>query len=279
MMSCGAWRSLLALCLLPLLSLDPTQAATLRVDRDAIELRGEIEVGDDAKFLGLLSDQIHLVRVRSPGGDMRTGLAIGRAMREHGLGIEVKGMCASACAFFLLPGAHQVKIDDGSIVALHGVGLGGMLVTLREGKLQGDPDLDTWRQAITELDEARKAFNAEAGIREQDMAFMFDLTTSSDVEVSVKPADSKGEATRHWDFQARRASLCAVWLLDANALAQLGVKAAPWQSAGRLKASIMLMQKYDLIYDGPALADEVWREAKTCEALRDLGVRATKSQR
>jgi hypothetical protein len=99
-------RQLLAYALAAALAApQPTNAAEVEVfeagDGALVFLDGEIVSGDLERVTEAL-DQLSLpvVLLRSPGGDAREGMAIGRYLRSVGAstGVAPGFLCASACA-------------------------------------------------------------------------------------------------------------------------------------------------------------------------------------
>ncbi len=99
----------LALSLL-LANLAPVRAATFVVEGDALRIFGEIEPGDDAKFLALWGRGFSQLRLQSAGGDAPATLAIGEAVAKVQPLIVVDGLCMGNCAssIFLASPAHHV---------------------------------------------------------------------------------------------------------------------------------------------------------------------------
>jgi len=69
---------------------------------------------------GILEDQqIKLVRIDSPGGDLESALEIAKIIKNHHLNLIVDGKCFSACANYLFPAAAIKTVLPGSLVAIH----------------------------------------------------------------------------------------------------------------------------------------------------------------
>ncbi|MEJ1935831.1 hypothetical protein WDZ92_37025, partial [Nostoc sp. NIES-2111] len=79
---------------------------------------GELELGDEAKFAGLavpVKDAV--VLLAGPGGNLRAGLEIGKAIRLKGFATWVPDQlsCASACALAWLGGTRRAMADSAKI--------------------------------------------------------------------------------------------------------------------------------------------------------------------
>jgi hypothetical protein len=85
-------------------------AATFVVEGEALRIFGDIEPGDDAKFLALWGRGFSQLRVQSVGGDVQAALAIGEAIAKVQPLIVVDGLCMGTCAsfIFLASPAHHV---------------------------------------------------------------------------------------------------------------------------------------------------------------------------
>lgn len=71
--------------------------------------------------------------ITSPGGDIAAGIEFGYFIKENNLDVDVRKLCFSACANYILPAAKKVVIKRDSMVAWHG------------GAMQED---DMWRETV-----------------------------------------------------------------------------------------------------------------------------------
>lgn len=58
--------------------------------------------------------------VRSPGGDARSAMLLGDAIRQFRVSMIVTQYCHSACSAYLMPSATSVRIENQASIALHG---------------------------------------------------------------------------------------------------------------------------------------------------------------
>ncbi|MCV2351449.1 hypothetical protein [Paucibacter sp. Y2R2-4] len=248
---------------------ESARAATISIRSSTLEMRGTIDAGDAEAFERALTDDIQLVQVRSPGGLLLEAMRIGKTLKAKQLNVEIVGLCASACAQLILPGAHILKIKDGSVIAMHAAAEGAFLSAQREGGLLNLPNAA--RQVLLgtlgSLRDEMTAYFDATGVNRNSMNFMYLLTSTSQVEVAYKEESAGNFA---FQLQGQRDPLCRAWLLDAESLASFGVKADRWESAGRLWASFVLGEKYDQIYDGPVRQESELGAVKDCAALRRL---------
>lgn len=83
-------------------------AADVTVSGEVITISGQIDAGDPLKFYTLLRDNpdVRVVLLRdSPGGNAGAGFMIGTGIRDLNLHTDVRGLCASACAFIWMAGS------------------------------------------------------------------------------------------------------------------------------------------------------------------------------
>jgi len=89
------------------------------IDEDLACLNGVIDT-ESLQQLQINSSAWRILVAHSPGGDLLTGLEVGRALYTKGAALIVDTVCFSSCANYLVPGAHHVYIPEGSVVGLHG---------------------------------------------------------------------------------------------------------------------------------------------------------------
>jgi hypothetical protein len=85
---------------------------------DAIEVRGDLVVGDEGKFVdAAINSASAVVIFHSPGGNLVAGIEIGKAIRLKGFLTLVpdSNLCASACALAWLGGRVRLMSQTGRI--------------------------------------------------------------------------------------------------------------------------------------------------------------------
>ena len=228
------------------------QAATIKASADVIELRGEIADGDGDRFGSLLTPATRVLRIRSAGGNIPAALAIARLVNQHGLDVDIDGLCASACAQMLLPAASHVRASDGTLVALHAAADGAARAARREGRLVAEePGAARVLAELVAMQDAMDEFFSSVGVRKVAMDFMYELTSTSDVSVNVSPPEN---GKLHIKLAGARAPICRAWLVGPAQLRALGVRAEDWSPGGRLKAGLVLGLKASETYAGPIAA-------------------------
>jgi hypothetical protein len=123
-----------------------TLDATATTASQAVSIDGEFVYSDIAAFEDIaapLSRQT-IVFISSPGGNLKAGIEIGRAIHRKGFRTAVADVCASACALAWLAGSQRFATDDSRIgfhVAYSGgvqkieSGMGNAIVGLYVGEL------------------------------------------------------------------------------------------------------------------------------------------------
>lgn len=103
----------LLVSLLSLALVHGAPAADLRVVGDTLVVEGELVRGDASTFAGLLAahPELRRVSIASPGGDLATGLEMGKAIRARRLETYVEAgvaEAASAAAYLFMGGVERV---------------------------------------------------------------------------------------------------------------------------------------------------------------------------
>lgn len=98
----------------------PAHAASFVVEDNAFRIYGEIEPGDDAKFLAAWGKGFDQVRVQSTGGDLNAALAIGEAIARRQPLVVVDGLCMSNCAAFIFLATPQHRVLRDGLVCFRG---------------------------------------------------------------------------------------------------------------------------------------------------------------
>ena len=124
-----------------------SNAMTLKAVGDQLILTGPVVGGDATTVRQALADipAIGTIILRnSPGGDVRTGYAIGDLVREKGLRTAISGYCYSSCSRMFLGGKERVFTDDYPLALTH-VGFHGHYFT--DGPQKGQLNTELIRRA------------------------------------------------------------------------------------------------------------------------------------
>lgn len=92
--------------------------------------------------------------VTSQGGEIGSGLEIGRWVHENDVTVRVVGLCASSCANYVFTGAARRQLHEDSILAWHG----------SAWQKSWDEKAAAGNQALIELREQEASFFHKIGI-------------------------------------------------------------------------------------------------------------------
>lgn len=111
-----------AIFLTLLLLASSVQALTFLEKGTALIVTGSMEPEDEVK-IGVYAREgwtniTQVVFMNCPGGNVKTSLVLGNAIRERGFDTAVIGYCASACPFAFSGGVHRT-IQPGGHLELH----------------------------------------------------------------------------------------------------------------------------------------------------------------
>ena len=67
-----------------------------------------------------LADKPAVLSIRSVGGEVGAGMALGRWVRERKLDIKVLEFCFSSCANYVFPAARQKVVSNFAVIGFHG---------------------------------------------------------------------------------------------------------------------------------------------------------------
>jgi ATP-dependent protease ClpP protease subunit len=113
----------MALCLATFVPANPALAATFaNTDAATITMTGQIELGDEQKFLAALhyAPNFRKLVVNSPGGSIFPAFAIGEGLRTGSYEVQVadSGECVSACTLLFAAAAERSAYSS-SRIAVH----------------------------------------------------------------------------------------------------------------------------------------------------------------
>ena len=82
---------------------------------------GKITDTSYSEFLKITkSSPVNTVSVNSIGGDARNAMAIGDYIYKNGLSVDVRSVCASACANYIFPAGKKKYLGNDSYLLWHG---------------------------------------------------------------------------------------------------------------------------------------------------------------
>jgi hypothetical protein len=248
------------------------QAADVQRKGRGIEVRGTILNADAARIVALLDSDTHSLRVRSSGGELEAAITIGLALHRRGLPVVVDGICASACAQFILPAAAWVHVLDDSVIALHAASHGALQAAAREGAMDSAA-LAPARRRYEALQAQVEHYRAVVQPPAAAWDFLYRLTSAAELRVWSATQDGHRGSQAGLVGQAGQPPVCEAWLLDSTGLQAFGVKTLPlpWRAPDRAQAAARLRVPAEQIYVGPALGADQPASGATCA---DLGQKA-----
>ncbi|MGZ3298180.1 MAG: hypothetical protein ACXU8O_04125 [Asticcacaulis sp.] len=147
---------------------------------DGLCFNGEIKAGDEKPFVDALSlhpvNQPLVIVVRSPGGDVDTGLSMGEVLVQRPVTVAAYQICGSACANFLMTAAKRRIVLKDALLLYHGSVTLDFLDSLAQqageqvrAKLAKDPNMteDMIKAAINDTIEQLRV-GLDVKIRRQD---------------------------------------------------------------------------------------------------------------
>ena len=122
------WRHALIVAFAAMFQLSITQAADLREmprgadNRYNVGIEGPIVRGDYAKLTAIIKRRQefpYFVSVKSPGGDVKEAMAVGRLVRKALLVVSPHEPCNSACALIVFASMVNMDLEDDTVVGIH----------------------------------------------------------------------------------------------------------------------------------------------------------------
>lgn len=116
-------KIILLLALVP-----PAHAATpettqVGVRDGQLDYNGELDAAANQRLFALydkLAIKPTVLSIRSPGGEVNTGMALGTWVHAHRLTVKVTEFCLSSCANYVFSAAPQKVVSNVAIVGFHG---------------------------------------------------------------------------------------------------------------------------------------------------------------
>ncbi|WP_143169479.1 hypothetical protein [Vibrio quintilis] len=96
---------------------------SINISDDMLSFRGEITESSVHQILKAVENypgQIHKMTVNSTGGEVQSGILLGRWIFDNHIDLTIERFCMSSCANYLLTAAKSVHINKDAIVLWHG---------------------------------------------------------------------------------------------------------------------------------------------------------------
>lgn len=106
----------------PALAAEP-EATAVNVRNGQLEYVGELDAAANRRLFDLYDEQAvkpTVLSIRSRGGEVNTGMALGTWVHAHGLTVKVTEFCLSSCANYVFSAAPQKIVSNVAVVGFHG---------------------------------------------------------------------------------------------------------------------------------------------------------------
>ena len=131
----------------------------MKISQDSdhsLKLQGGINKGDAVQIMRNISSSIKTLNVSLTGGNSEEAMTIGKLIKRFGLEVRVVGLCASACAQYLLPAASKAIVEPDGLVLFHHYPAGLFAIAQMKGFIPEPRELELW--------EKDRTYNASLGI-------------------------------------------------------------------------------------------------------------------
>lgn len=181
-----------------------------------------------------LASKPTVLSIRSVGGPVGAGIALGRWMRERQLDIKVLEFCFSSCANYVFPAARQKVVSNFAVIGYHGGPSSGQYEFDEATQKMFDAMPPAQRKAL--LDDFEKTIKAGS---EQERAYLREIGVREDLS-------TLGQQER---FQQRYEADPKVlgWTYSLEGFARFGVRDItvinpPWKPGSAMrKASFVVI--------------------------------------
>lgn len=236
-------RHLASLALLSLLAASPLaqsvdETTQVYLGNGELNYMGGVNEDANKRLFALydsLADKPTVLSIRSVGGAVGPGMALGRWVRERKLDIKVLEFCFSSCANYVFPAARQKVVSNFAVIGYHGGPSSGQVQFDDATKKMLDAMPPAQRKAF--MDDLDKTIKLDG---EQERAFLRWLGVREDLS-------TLGQRER---YQARyeNDSNMLGWTYSLEGFARFGVRDItvinpPWKpGAAMRKAKFALIE-------------------------------------
>lgn len=182
-----------------------------------------------------LKDKPTVLSIRSKGGEVNTGMALGRWVRERRLDIKVMDFCLSSCANYVFPAALRKTVSNFAVIGYHGGPSSGQ-VAFSES-LQKMIDAMQPAERKTFMEDLDKSINADGA---KERAYLRSLGVREDLSTLGQQARYQKRFDADPDLLG--------WTYSLEGFARLGVHGItvinpPWKPGSAMrKAHVMLIE-------------------------------------
>lgn len=227
------------LALLSLLAMAPrahaTETTQVYLDNGELNYVGYLDEDANKRLFALyegLADKPTVLSIRSKGGEVNTGMALGRWVRELRLDIKVMEFCLSSCANYVFPAAQRKTVSNFALIGYHGgpsSGKVGFSASLQK-MIEAMPPAE--RKAF--VDDLYKDIHADG---EKERAFLRSLGVREDLS-------TLGQQARHQQRYDADPDILG-WTYSPEGFARLGVHGItvinpPWKPGSTMGKALFI---------------------------------------
>ncbi len=179
-----------------------------------------------------LADKPTVLSIRSKGGEVNTGMALGRWVRDRQLDIKVMEFCLSSCANYVFPAARRKTVSNFAMIGYHGGPSSGKVGFSASLQKMLDAMQPAERKAF--MDDLYKGINADG---ERERAYLRALGVREDLS-------TLGQQPRYQPRYQANPDILG-WTYSLDGFARLGVHGItvinpPWKPGSTMgKASFI----------------------------------------
>lgn len=176
-----------------------------------------------------------VLSIRSKGGEVNVGMALGRWVRERRLEIKVMEFCLSSCANYVFPAAQQKTVSNFAVIGYHGGPSSGKVGFSETLQKMIDAMQPAERKAF--MDDLYKDINADG---EKERAYLRSLGVREDLS-------TLGQQPRYQQRYDADPDILG-WTYSLQGFARLGVHGItvinpPWKPGSAMrKASFITIE-------------------------------------
>lgn len=229
---------LLSLLVASLLAHAADEATQVYLDNGELHYVGALDEEANKRLFVLydgLADKPTVLSIRSKGGEINVGMALGRWVRERRLDIKVLEFCLSSCANYVFPAARRKTVSNFAVIGYHGGPSSGQVGISASFQKIIDAMLPAQRKTF--MDDLDKSIKADG---EKERAYLRSLGVREDLS-------TLGQQPRYQQrFEANPDILG--WTYSLEGFARLGVHGVtvinpPWKPGSAMrKVSFVLIE-------------------------------------
>jgi len=226
-------------------SVPAAETTQVYLDNGELHYVGYLDENANKRLFALyegLADKPTVLSIRSKGGEVNTGMALGRWVRDRQLDIKVMEFCLSSCANYVFPAAHRKTVSNFAMIGYHGGPSSGKVGFSASLQKMLDAMQPAERKAF--MDDLYKGINADG---ERERAYLRSLGVREDLS-------TLGQQPRYQQRYDADPNILG-WTYSLDGFARLGVRGIsvinpPWKPGSAMhKASFVTIEPDELRQD------------------------------